>query len=207
MKSPFGPAYRIETSRLLLRCWDPADTPALVALIEGNLAFLRERRAWARSEPKPLPEKVVQVRYWRAEFDLDQSWNYALFPAGGGPLIGAMSIVPREYGAAGETGGWIAPEHAGRGLHVEAAAALARAVFEVHGLSKAQTVCLDDEGARAAVTDTLGFQHDGFIRQLTDGRHTRQLLCTLLADEWAASPAAALAAGARAYDALGQRIF
>jgi len=206
MKSPFGPAYRIETPGLLLRCWDPADTPALVALIERNVDFLRERRAWARGEPKPLEEKLREVRFWRADFDLDHSWSYAVLDAGG-ELVGGMSIVPREYGAAAETGGWIGQEHAGRGHHTRAAAALARAVFEVHGLPKVQTVCGDDEAARLAVTGTLGFHHDGVIRQLSDGRRTRRLLCTLLADEWAASPAAALAANARAYDALGNRLF
>lgn len=206
MKSPFGPAYRIETPRLRLRCWDPADTPALVALIGRNLAYLRDRRAWARSEPRPLADKLRDVRYWRAEFDLDRTWSYAVLGADG-ELAGGVSIVPRDYGASAETSGWVGREHAGRGYHVEAAAALARAAFEVHGLDKVQTACLDDDADRVAVTETLGFRCDGVIRQFADGRRTRQLLCTLLADEWAGSPAAALAAGARAFDALGNRLF
>lgn len=207
MTSPFGPAYRIETPGLLLRCWDPADTPALRAVIERNLDFLRERRPWARTEPKPLAEKLREVRFWRADFDLDHGWSYAVLTADGGALAGGMSITPRDYGAAAEVSGWIAREHAGRGFHVQSTAALARAVFEVHGFSRVQTVCPDEDDARTAVTGTLGFQHDGVIRQLADGRRARQLLCTLLADEWAASPAAALASTARAYDGLGGRLF
>ncbi|HET7460330.1 MAG TPA: GNAT family protein [Longimicrobium sp.] len=207
MKSPFGPAYRIETPSLVLRCWDPADAPALAALIERNREHLGERWPWARGEPKPLDEQVRELRLWRAEFDVDHAWRYAVLAVDGRELVGALSIVPRDLGATGETSGWIGREHAGRGHHVRAAAALARAVFEVHGLAKVQTACPDEEAARAAVTGTLGFRHDGMIRQLAEGRRTQQLLCTLLADEWAASPAAALAAGARAYDGMGGRLF
>jgi len=36
-----GPAYRIHTSRLVLRCWHPQDAPLLKAAIDTNLEHLR----------------------------------------------------------------------------------------------------------------------------------------------------------------------
>jgi hypothetical protein len=36
-----GPAYRIHTHRLVLRCWQPTDAPLLKAAIDVNLEHLR----------------------------------------------------------------------------------------------------------------------------------------------------------------------
>ncbi|HEU4558779.1 MAG TPA: hypothetical protein VFS20_13055, partial [Longimicrobium sp.] len=106
MKSPYGPAYRIETPRLLLRCWEPAaDTPALVALIGRNLEFLRKWLYWAQEEPRPLEAKAAEMRRWRAEFDLDRMWSYAALDAQSGELVGGMVIFQRDFGMAAETGG------------------------------------------------------------------------------------------------------
>ncbi|HEU4560315.1 MAG TPA: GNAT family protein, partial [Longimicrobium sp.] len=98
-------------------------------------------------------------------------------------------------------------EFNGRGYHTEGSAALARAVFEVHGLPKVQTTCTDTNAASIAVRRKLGFSYDGMIRHLIEGRHRTEMVWSLLADEWAASPAARYAAETRAYDALGNRLF
>jgi RimJ/RimL family protein N-acetyltransferase len=208
MKSPYGPAYRIVTPRLILRCWEPAaDTPALVALIGRNLEFLRKWLYWAHDEPLPLETKAAELRRWRAEFDLDRMWSYAALDAESGELVGGMVIFQRDYGMAAETGGWFGEEFNGRGYHTQGSAALARAVFEVHGLQKVQTTCADTNAASIAVRRKLGFSHDGMIRHLVEGRHRSEMVWSLLADEWPISPAARYAADARAYDALGNRLF
>jgi RimJ/RimL family protein N-acetyltransferase len=207
MKSLYGPAYRIVTPRLLLRCWEPADAPALVALIGRNLDFFRQWLRWARDEPLPLAAKVNEVRRWRAEFDLDHVWSYAALDAESGELVGGMLIFMRDYGMAAETGGWFGREFNGRGYHTEGSAALARAVFEVHGLPKVQTTCTEHNAASIAVRRKLGFRHDGTIRHLIEGQHRNELLWSLLADEFPTSPAAEYAAQARAFDALGNQLF
>jgi len=207
MKSPYGPAYRIVTPRLVLRCWEPADTPALMALIERNLHFLREWLYWAHDEPKPLAQKLAEVRHWRAEFDLDRMWSYAALDAESGELVGGMVIFQRDYGMAGETGGWFGQEFNGRGYHTEGSAVLARAAFEILGLPKVQTTCSEQNAASIAVRRKLGFRNDGTLRHLIDGRHRHELLWSMLADEFPASPAAEHASEARAFDALGNRLF
>ena len=192
----------------MLRCWEPAaDAPALVALIGRNLEFLRRWLYWAHDEPLPLEAKAAELRRWRSEFDLDRTWSYAALDARSGELVGGMVIFQRDNGGAAETGGWFGEEFNGRGYHTGGSAALARAVFEVHGLSKVQTTCGDNNAASIAVRRKLGFRHDGMIRHLTRGEHRREMVWSLLADEWATSPAAAFAAEARAYDALGNRLF
>ena len=51
-----GPAYRIHTQRLVLRCWQPTDAPLLKAAIDANLEHLRPWLPWAQYEPDRPPQ-------------------------------------------------------------------------------------------------------------------------------------------------------
>jgi RimJ/RimL family protein N-acetyltransferase len=55
-----SPAARIETRRLLLRRWEPADAPLLKQAIDASLPELRAWMPWAISEPSPI--EVVRQR-------------------------------------------------------------------------------------------------------------------------------------------------
>src|SRR4051812_17942818 len=79
LESHPGPAYRIETARLVLRCYQPADAPLLKAAIDASLDSLRPWMPWARDEPRPLPEKVSMLRRFRGMFDLGQDFIYGVF--------------------------------------------------------------------------------------------------------------------------------
>jgi RimJ/RimL family protein N-acetyltransferase len=202
----FGPAYRIETPRVVLRCWDPADTPELRTLLSGNLEHLLPWVPWVADEPKPLDEKVREVRGWRAGFDLDQAWLYALFGAEDGALAGGVG-VNRYSASAVDVGGWVADARGHRGFHTEAAAAVTRTAFEVLGMTRVQALCDAENEHSIALLRKLGFTHEATPRHRVDGRRVDEMVWSILADEWPATPAAALAASARAWDALGNRLF
>lgn len=51
---PRGPAYRIHTQRLVVRCWEPRDAPLLKAVLDESLDHLRPWMPWAQNEPEPL---------------------------------------------------------------------------------------------------------------------------------------------------------
>ena len=52
-----GPAYRVHTQRLVIRCWQPEDAPLLKASIDENLDHLRPQMPWAMNEPTDLQTK------------------------------------------------------------------------------------------------------------------------------------------------------
>jgi RimJ/RimL family protein N-acetyltransferase len=54
-----GPAYRIHTQRLVLRCWHPTDAPLLKAAIDASLEHLRPWLPWAQYEPTDLHRKIL----------------------------------------------------------------------------------------------------------------------------------------------------
>ena len=53
-----GPAYRVHTQRLVIRCWQPEDAPLLKASIDENLEHLRPQMPWAMNEPTDLQAKI-----------------------------------------------------------------------------------------------------------------------------------------------------
>ena len=76
-----APAYRIQTPRLVLRCWQPEDASLLADAVTASLEHLRPWMPWAHAEPEELEAKVQRLRGFRARFDTDQDYVYAIFSA------------------------------------------------------------------------------------------------------------------------------
>lgn len=208
---PLGPPYRIETQRLVLRCWEPADAPARSALLERNLdrVMLQRRLRGMEGEPKSLEDRLTEVRQFRARFDMDEMWSYAVLTAGDGALVSVATLF-RVPPACVDIGlfAWCGAEYDGQGYEAEAAAALARVAYELLDTPRLYATCPTDDSASAALFRELGLTPDGLERHLDDaGVRRDQQLWSLLPGEWPASPAAARAADARAFGALGDRLF
>lgn len=199
--------YRIVTPHVVLRPWEPADAPAMQTLITENLDHLRPWVAWAGDEPKPLADKLREVRRWRAAFDLDHGWHWAMLSAEDGQLAGGLVANPLPGGATMDTGGWVGQTRARRGFAGDAAAAVARVAFEVMGMTRVQS-CTDPGNDRSnALMRKLGFTHEATTRHIENGERNDEFVWSILSTEWATTPAAEIASEARAFDALGNRVF
>jgi len=73
-----GPAYRIETARLVLRNWNPADTPLAHAAIEASLEHLKPWMLWAQNS-LPMQERLNYIRRSRSRFDAGESFAFGIF--------------------------------------------------------------------------------------------------------------------------------
>src|SRR5688500_1778869 len=108
-----GPAYRIETPRLVLRCWQPADAPLLAAATAASVEHLRPWMPWIQQEPEELEAKVQRLRAFRARFDTDVDYVYAIFSPDEREVIGGTGLHPRIGEGGLEIGYWISAPHAG----------------------------------------------------------------------------------------------
>ncbi|HET7460329.1 MAG TPA: GNAT family protein [Longimicrobium sp.] len=205
--APPGPPYRIVTPTVVLRCWDTADTPALHALIAENLEHLRPWVPWVADEPKPLEARLHEVRQWRATFDLDQAWHWAMLAADDGELVGSVVMNPLLDGTSVDIGSWVGEARARRGLVTHGVAAAVRAAFEVLGMTRVQAATDPGNERSIALVRKLGFTHEATTRHLEHGERKDELVWTILATEWPSTAAAAIAAEAQAFDALGNRLF
>jgi RimJ/RimL family protein N-acetyltransferase len=200
-----GPAYRIQTPRLVLRCWDPADAPLLADAVTASVGHLRPWMPWAHAEPEELEAKVQRLRGFRARFDLDQDFIYGIFTPDEREVVGGTGMHPRIGDGGLEIGYWISARHVGRGYATETAAALTRVGFEIHGLERMEIRCDPANERSAAVPRRLGYTHEAMLRanvRGVDGDRRDTMVWGMIRSEYPRSPCAA--AQVQAFDAAGR---
>lgn len=197
------PAYRIETERTVLRCWQPQDAPLLSAAIEASLDHLREWMPWAMTEPKSLEERVGYLRRMRAAFDRDEEYVYGVFNQDESVVIGGTGLHGRKEGSCLEIGYWIHAGYINQGLATEISAALTKVAFILHGVDWMEMRCDPRNVRSASVPRKLGYTHDTTLRQrrtTPQGNREGTMIWSLFADEFPDSRAAQTQI--RVFDAL-----
>jgi RimJ/RimL family protein N-acetyltransferase len=202
-----GPAYRIVTSRLIIRCWNPVDAAHVKAAIDASLEHLRPWMPWAEAEPEPVEAKAARLRQFRAMFDSDEDYFYGIWDRDERQVLGACGLHTRLGQGVREIGYWIHQDHTGQGLATEASMALVRVAFEVDAVQRVE-IHHDPANVRSAsIPAKLGFTQDAILRQrrkLAGDTWGDTAVWSLMAGEYPASPSAALPV--QAYDALGQPV-
>lgn len=199
-------AYRIETPRLVIRCYQPADAPLLKVAIDANIEHLRPWMPWIKDEPQSVEQKVDRLRGFRGRFDLDQDYTFGVFSSDERELLGGTGLH-RWGGPEGlEIGYWVHVAHTRCGICYETVAAMTRIGFELLKLGRVEIRCDAENTASAGVPRKLGFHHDGTVRNSlisrADGPLRDCMVWTMLPDEYPASPV--LRTPIRAYDETGR---
>jgi RimJ/RimL family protein N-acetyltransferase len=187
-----GPAYRIVTPRLVIRCWDPGDAARLKEAIDSSLDHLRPWLQWAAQEPESLEKKLERMRQWRGEFDLGIQFVYGVFDRAETRVRGGAGLHRRIGPDALEIGYWVRAESAGQGLATEVAGALTRVAIEIEEVSRVEIHMVVANVRSAAVSRKLGYVHEATVRRpLPDGGPLQEtMIWTMFADRFAGSPAA-----------------
>lgn len=202
-----GPAYRIETERLVMRCWNPADAPLLKAAIDMSLDHLRPWMPWALHEPEELSAKVERLRSFRGNFDLGVDFVYGIFNADESQVLGGTGLHARIGSDALEIGYWIRVDHIGQGLATEVAGALTRVAFEINNVRRVEIHCRPNNVRSAAVPRKLGYIHEATLRRRTletDGSYGDTMVWTMFHDDYAGTVATTYPVAA--FDACGTKI-
>ena len=200
-----GPAYRVVTSRLVIRCWEPADAPLLKAAIDASIEHLLPWMPWAANEPTDIDTKIALIRRFRGQFDLGQDFTYGIFDREETQALGGTGLHTRLGSDAREIGYWVRADGINRGVATETAGALTRVAFEVDKLDRVEIHCDADNVRSASVPRKLGFTHEATLRRRRVGGKVRDtMVWTLLADEYPTSHAAQIEI--EAFDVIGRRI-
>jgi len=200
--------YRIETDRLVLRCWQPHDARLLKEAVDASLDHLRPWMPWAAHEPQSVEAKAERLRVFRGEFDLDRDYVFGIFSRDERLALGSSGLHTRPGDGGLEVGYWIRASHVGQGLGTETAAALTKVGFELARAARIEIHCRPDNAASASIPRKLGFTHEAIRREMTrdaEGTAHDAMIWTMLGREYPTSPAARTALAA--YDVLGQRLF
>jgi RimJ/RimL family protein N-acetyltransferase len=197
----------VETARLVVRCWQPADAPLLQAALAASWAHLSPWMPWAKGEPTDLEGALGLTRSWRGQFDLDQDFVYGVFSPDETEVWGGSGLHTRGSEGVREIGYWIHVDQINRGLATELAGALTRVGFEIDGLRRIEIRIVPANARSAAVARKLGYVHEGTLRARApdgEGGYLDTMVWALLEDEYPSSPAARTEVAA--FDVAGRRL-
>jgi RimJ/RimL family protein N-acetyltransferase len=202
--------YRIETERLVIRCYDPAtDAPLLKEAVDSSIHHLRPWMPWAENEPQTIEEKVTLLRSFRAGFDADENYAYGIFARDESRQLGGAGLHPRSGPGSLEIGYFIRADSVRQGYATEIAAVLTRVGIEICGAERVDIQIEPANEASLGVPRKLGFTLEGTLRRRLEPRAAGQPRCdsmlfTLVREELAGSPCAAY--DYVAYDVTGAKV-
>jgi len=200
-------AYRIETDRLLLRCWSPRDASCLRAAIDACDAHLRPMIPFMRDEPRTLQQTAEWLRGHRAAFDLRQFYRYAVFDSDEKNLLGENMLLARVGPGGLEIGYWTHKDVIGKGIAREASCAMIRVAFEIENVQRVEIMCAPENRASASIPAKLGFTHEATLKKRaldSEGGIQDLMVWSLFAEDYPSSPAAHISF--KAYDCMGRPI-
>jgi len=152
-----GPAYRIITPRLVIRCLEPKEAFLHGMAIEESLDHLLPWMAWAKQWPSSLQERIELLREWRGNFDLGINFEYGIFNPSEILLQGAAGLHTRHGQGVREIGYWIHKDHINKGYAVETSASLTKVAFEIDHVMRVEIHCESMNIRIASVPKKVGF--------------------------------------------------
>lgn len=201
------PAYRVETPRLLLRCWNPADAPVLRKALDHSNEHLRPWIPFMKDEPRSLAQTAGWLREIRASFDQGEHFRYGVFEKDGGELVGENMLLARVGPGALEIGYLTYLGYEGRGYASEATCAMVRTAFEVQHVERVEIHCAPENAASAAIPRRLGFIHEATLRNRapdTEGRVHDLMIWSLMVTDYPGT--VAMETPIAAYNCLGEPV-
>ena len=163
-------AYRVETRRLVVRCYERADAALLKGAIDASLEHLRAWMPWADSEPQTLEEKTELIDTFRAMWEAGENFTYGIFSADESRVLGGSGLHARVGPGGLEIGYWVRADATRQGIVTESTAALTRVGFEICGADRIEIRIDPDNAASLGVPRKLGFTEEATLRRRLPAR-------------------------------------
>jgi RimJ/RimL family protein N-acetyltransferase len=159
---------RIETERLILRCPQPGDGPALHAAEHATLDELRPWMPWAHT-PRSPDEAEAYCRRMQAKFILRDDLVMFAFErdadGGEGRFVAGCGLHRIDWSVRRfEIGYWRRTDCGGRGYVTELTTALARMAFDRLGARRVELRMDDSNAASWRVAERVGFTLEAILR-------------------------------------------
>jgi RimJ/RimL family protein N-acetyltransferase len=134
-------AYHIETNRLVIRCYRPADATKLHSAITESLENLKAWMPWAQGEPTSLEAKEKLLKTFEEDFESEKDFAFGIFTKNEDRVLGGTGLHTRLGENEREIGYWIHSDFLNQGLATEAAGALTKVGFEYEKLERIAIYC------------------------------------------------------------------
>jgi RimJ/RimL family protein N-acetyltransferase len=151
------PPPRIETPRLVLRCWEPANAPHFESALRVNRKHIGAWIPPAWDEPSELAAIERRLSQFQSEFHAGIGFVYAIFDPSEEEVLGEAGLMPRLGPRTLEIGYWVHADHVGIGLATEATRALTNAGLALPDVDRIEIHCDSANAPSAAVPRKLGY--------------------------------------------------
>lgn len=156
--------YKIETERLIIRCYKPEDAVKLHEAIARSLDHLSPWMPWINQEAGGVDGKLNRIRTFRGEFDLGKDYVFGIFNKTESELIGSTGLHTRVGEGAREIGYWISSGFLNQGFALESVKALVKTGFEMEDLLRIEIHCNVDNIRSQAIPKKLGFKLEAILK-------------------------------------------
>jgi RimJ/RimL family protein N-acetyltransferase len=162
--APEAVPYRIETERLVLRCWQPADAPDLADVAIGQQAWFAFA-PWV-AEVQTVEDALAFARASRGCFDLMRDFAFGLWSKAPARLLGGVQLHCADPQARRVTlDYWLRKDATGRGYARESVAAIVDVAICRVRASRVEILVAVDNAKSRALPVALGFHKDGVMRE------------------------------------------
>jgi RimJ/RimL family protein N-acetyltransferase len=156
--------YRIETERLVIRCYQPSDAHLLWQSVNESIEHLRPWMPWIKNEPEDVPAKLERIRKMRANFDNDIDYTFGIFDKEEQTLIGSTGFHNRVGEDAREIGYWINVNQVHKGYAAEAVRALTKVAFSIENWARIEIHCDSRNTDSFNIPQKLGYQLEATLK-------------------------------------------
>ncbi|MCW2956655.1 MAG: GCN5-related N-acetyltransferase [Thermoleophilia bacterium] len=155
----------INTERLTIRPWEPADAPALLASVDGARASLGPWLPWV-AESTTLDHFRIAIQKFQSKWAVHSDLAVGIFDRTSGEVLGGSGLHRIDWELrVFEIGYWLGAGAEGHGYMTECAAALTLMAFEALDAERVE-IRMDGQNRRSmAVPQRLGFVHEGTLRR------------------------------------------
>jgi RimJ/RimL family protein N-acetyltransferase len=200
------PPYRIETERLVVRCYEPRDASLTKDAVDTSREHLRPWMPWADNDPITLEQQMELLRVFRSEFDAGENFAYGIFSADETEQVGGTGLHPRIGPGGLEIGYFVRASATRQGYTTESTAALTRVGFEIAGADRIEIRIEPRNDASKGIPRKLGFVEEATLRRRLPGRGDGPLRDVTIFTMFREDFDPAIAPGLRAFDALGRQL-
>lgn len=177
----------LKGERVTLRMPVPGDYREWAALRAESRVFLEPWEPRWASDEFERPAWRQRLSRYRKDFADGTAAAFFIFEAGGGKLVGGITIGNIRHGVAqsGQIGYWIGERFAGKGFMLEALLLVSRFAFDTLRLHRVEAACIPDNMRSIRVLEKAGFRREGLLRSYLriNGNWQDHYIYALIADD------------------------
>ena len=157
--------YKIETDRLVIKCWEPCYAAQLRNEIEKSSSSLLPWMPFAKPPFPTVNEEINTIRMFRGNYDLNKDFVLGVFDKEEKIVIGSTGLHTRQGINVLEIGYWIGIDYQNEGYATEVASALIKTAFELSDIVRVEINTAIENIKSQNVIRKLNMKFDGIIRK------------------------------------------